>query len=324
MQRKSKKINFIFIIYWFLLTYIIAALVWWFIALNQQNEQTALFKLQQINLAQPQYSNEAEKIQQAKKRKTTQYLGEGATFFLLIMAGAAFVFRAVRRQLKYNQQQQNFMIALTHELKTPIAVAQLNLETLQKRKLDEAQQQHLIQTTLQETNRLNNLCNNMLLSSQIESKNFKIGNEAIDCSQLVSNSVNDYKTRFPQRNFIAAIQPNVFITGDNLLLQMAINNLIDNAIKYSPKETVINILFNQVNKQIIFQVKDQGKGISKAETKKVFNKFYRVGNAATKEAKGTGLGLYLAKKITEEHKGNISFANNLPTGSIFTIILPIS
>ena len=216
------------------------------------------------------------------------------------------------------------MMALTHELKTPIAVAKLNLETLQKRKLEEPQQQRLIATTLQETNRLNSLCNNMLLSSQMESSNFKISNEEINFSELVNECVQDFKIRFPQRSINASINNDIFCNGDRLLLQIAVNNLIDNAIKYSPKETTITIILQQQQGKITAQVLDEGKGIATEEQKKIFNKFYRTGNEATKAAKGTGLGLFLTKKIAEEHNGNISMTDNTPTGSIFTITLQSS
>ena len=147
MPIKTKKLRSIFIIYWFLLAYILAALIWWFIALYQQNRQMAQYELQQLNPVDINYQVELNKIQSLEKRKTAQYIGEGVTFFLLIINGAVFVFRTVRRELKNSRQQQNFMMALTHELKTPIAVAKLNLETLLKRKLDEQQKQRLLQTT---------------------------------------------------------------------------------------------------------------------------------------------------------------------------------
>lgn len=324
MPGKTQKIRYIYSLYWFLLTYIIAALIWWFIALNRQNEQATIFKLQQLKPDQPEYFSDLNKIEDAEKRKRAQYIGEGVAFFLLIAAGATFVFRAVRKQLKFSQEQQNFMMALTHELKTPIAVAQLNLETLQKRKLDEAQQQRLIQTTLQETNRLNALCNNMLLSSQIESSNFRISDEEINFSELTTECVDDFKIRFPQRHIVATVNNDIFCNGDRLLLQMAVNNLIDNAIKYSPKETSITVALSEEKNKITLQVSDEGKGIADEEKKKVFDKFYRVGNAATKTAKGTGLGLYLTKKIVQQHNGNISVTNNMPAGSIFTIILQLA
>ena len=324
MHSKIKKLRSIFIIYWILLAYIIAALVWWFIALNRQNEQMANYKIQELKADQPAYMEQVIKIQDAKKRKTAQYIGEGITFFLLIVAGAVFVFRMVRRQLNFSQQQQNFMMALTHELKTPIAITKLNLETLQKRKLEEAQQQRLIQTTLQEANRLNSLCNNMLLSSQIEASGFKISEEEINFSELAGNCVHDFIVRYPDKKILTTIQADVFTNGDQLLLQMAVNNLIDNAIKYSSKEAAVTIELTQQKNNIFLQVKDEGKGIAAEEKKKVFTKFYRIGNTATKGAKGTGLGLYLTKKIVQQHNGNISVTDNVPSGCIFTIVLQSS
>lgn len=321
---KQKKLNTIFIIYWVLLAYIIAALVWWFVALNKQNKQMAIYKMQQLNTTSISYTKDIEQLKNQQKRKTFQYLGEGITFFLLILAGAIFIFRAVRKQLRFSKEQQHFMMALTHELKTPIAVATLNLETLQKRKLEEPQHQKLIQNTLQEANRLNTLCNNMLLSSQIDASNYSLTNEEVNLSELVETSVAEYKNRFSSHKFIKNINENNFIIGDRMLLQIAVNNLIDNALKYSPKESEILINLFIRNNQTTLQVIDKGKGISQLDKQKIFDKFYRVGNAATKGAKGTGLGLYLTKNIIGKHKGNISVTDNLPNGSNFEIILPWS
>jgi len=320
MPSKSKKLRYIFIIYWFLLAYILAALIWWFIALNRQNKLMMKYETEQLQPTDKNYQAKYNEIKSLEKRKTTQYLGEGVTFFLLIVAGAVFVFRAVRRELRISQQQQNFMIAITHELKTPISVARLNLETMQKRKLDETQQRRLIQTTLEETNRLNALCNNMLLSSQIEAGGYSLTNEETNISELIGNCVQDFISRYPQQKIESAIAPDIFISGDRLLLQILANNLIDNAIKYGAKEPVSVLLSEQGNK-IFFSVKDQGKGIASEERDKIFSKFYRVGNAATKSAKGTGLGLYLCKKIASQHNANISVTDNNPSGAIFTVTL---
>jgi two-component system sensor histidine kinase CiaH len=210
-------------------------------------------------------------------------------------------------------------MAITHELKTPIAVTKLNLETMQKRKLEDSQQQRLIQNTIQEANRLNSLCNNMLLASQIEVGGYSITKEEIDLSDVVRNCVHDFSIRFPQRALQDIITNEIYLEGDFLLLQMAINNLIDNAIKYSSKESPVIISLFIEGKYIQLSVKDEGKGIDNAEKKKVFDKFYRVGNKATKGAKGTGLGLYLTKKIAQQHNANISVTDNKPTGSNFTI-----
>lgn len=321
MPSKSKKLGYIFFLYWFLLAYILAALIFWFIALNRQNRQMIKYETEQLNPADKNYQAALDKIKSLEKRKTAQYLGEGITFFLLIVAGAVFVFRAVRRELRISEQQQNFMIAITHELKTPIAVAKLNLETMQKRKLDEQQQQRLIQTTLEETNRLNALCNNMLLSSQMEAGGYRITNEETNISELVEKCVEDFITRYPQQKIETIIASGIFINGDRLLLQMLVNNLIDNAIKYGPKDLPVTVLLKEENNRIIFSVKDLGKGIADSEKNKIYTKFYRVGNAATKAAKGTGLGLYLCKNIAKQHNANISVTDNNPSGAIFTVLL---
>ncbi len=316
---KTKKLRSIFILYWFLLLYIIVALVWWFIALSKQNHLMADFEINELKKDHPDYTSQVEKILDKEKRKTAQYIGEGAVFFLLIGAGAFVIFRAVRKQFRQGQQQQQLMMAITHELKTPIAVTKLNLETLQKRKLDESQQQRLIQNTIQEANRLNDLCNNILLSSQIEAGGYSITEEEINFSELIQNCADDFITRFPKRNIHTNIAEGILLQGDNLMLQMAINNLIDNALKYSPKDATVNISLTAQGNEILLSVADEGKGIEAAEKKKIFDKYYRIGNKATKEAKGTGLGLYLTKKIIQQHKATIYLKDNSPSGSIFVI-----
>src|SRR6476659_3506850 len=155
-------------VYWLLLVYMVAALCWWFIALDKQNHNIADIRLAEINRNTPAYQSKQTDIITTRNRKTGQYIGEGITFLAVILVGAVFVFRATRRQFRLSRQQQNFMMAITHELKTPIAVTQLNLETLQKRKLDPEMQQKLISNTLEEANRLNVLCNNILLATQLE------------------------------------------------------------------------------------------------------------------------------------------------------------
>ena len=315
-----KKTTSIFILYWFLLAYIMAALVWWYIALSRQNDQMISLKLSDLKKEEKAYQEKYDVIQQEKKRKTAQYIGEGSIFLLLISAGAIFVYRSVNRQLKISQQQQNFMIAITHELKTPIAITKLNLETLQKRKLDETQQQRLLQNTLQEANRMNALCNNMLLSSQIEAGGYRMTAEEINMSRLVENCISDFKDRFPNRIIESTIREDAFIIADSLLIQMAVNNLLDNALKYSAKENKVEVKLLKED-TVELQVMDQGQGIADWEKKLVFEKFYRLGNEATKRSKGTGLGLYLTKKIVDAHKGKIYIADNHPKGSIFILQL---
>lgn len=319
MPFKNKRLVVATFVYWFLLLYIIAALVWWFIALQQLNSQMTDYKMQQLRHGDVDYISKSGDINNEARRKTAQYIGEGSTFLLLIILGAGFVYRAVRRQLKLQLQQQNFMMAVTHELKTPIAVTKLNLETLLRYDLDEEKRQKMMQSALQETNRLNTLATNILVASQLEGGGYHLSKEELDFSSIVLGAAKDYQNRFPEKKWQANIQPGMVIKGDALLLQMLINNLIENAIKYSPKNTLISIELKKENTGVVLLVKDEGPGIANEEKKKVFEKFYRVGSETTRTAQGTGLGLYLCRKIADDHSAQITVSDNSPTGSIFTI-----
>jgi two-component system, OmpR family, sensor histidine kinase CiaH len=318
---KKQRLAFITLVYWFLLIYIVAALVWWFISLENQNRQMFIYRLAQIDKNEPDYNQKLAKIEDERKRKTTQYIGEGSTFLLLILVVAVFVYRATKRQIILSQQQQNFMMAVTHELKTPIAVARLNLETLQKYKLDEAKQQKLISNTLQETERLNTLTNNILVTAELESGHHAISKQEINLSELIKGSVKDFYTRIPDRAIQEDIAENIFVAGERLLLQMLLNNLLDNALKYSDKETAVKVELKKIKDRAVLKILDEGEGIADEEKKRVFQKFYRVGSETTRKAKGTGLGLYLCKRIVHDHEGTITVHDNVPKGSIFIVSL---
>lgn len=324
MTIKPRKIKRIYIIYWVLLSYIIAALVWWFIALMQQNQKMVEIRKAEITQSDSQYTSKIYSIEKERKLKIAQYVGEGSIFFLLIVTGAVFVFRAIRKQLRHSQQQQSFMMAITHELKTPIAVAKLNLETLLKHSLDETRQQRLLHNTLQEANRLNDLSNNLLLSSQIEYGGYLYNPEKTDLSVITKKLIQEYMQRYPERVITASVEENINILGDAILLQITINNLLENALKYSPKNKSINVVLCIKEAQAIFSVADQGPGIPGHEKQNIFKRHYRLGNEATKKAKGTGLGLYLVKNIIRTHNGKINVSDNPGGGSIFAFSIPLA
>jgi K+-sensing histidine kinase KdpD len=319
----KQRLLMVTIVYWVLLSYMVAALVWWFIALQNQNSLMSNMRLADISKSDAQYSQKIAQVNAERKRKVAQYIGEGATFLVLISIGAVFIFRVTRKQIVFSQQQQNFMMAITHELKTPIAITQLNLETLQKRKLEQSKQDMLIQNTLQEANRLNTLCNNILFAAQIDAGAYKPTSEELDWSSIVNQSANEFVRRYSKRNIELSISDGLFILGEQLQLQMLINNLIENALKYSPVDAQVTIKLFEKNDKAIVEVIDEGSGIPDNEKKQVFEKFYRSGDEKLRNTKGTGLGLYLCKKIVAGHKGFITITNNQPKGSIFTVSLNI-
>jgi two-component system sensor histidine kinase CiaH len=320
----GKRFRYIIVVYWLLLLYIVAALVWWFVSLERQNQNLTDLRLSELNsqkatLDPKKFAEGNFKIEKDSKRNTEKYIAEGITFLILIFVGAFFVYRSTSKQFRVQLQQQNFMMAITHELKTPISVAMLNLETLQKYQLDAEKQKKLIRMTLQETSRLDTLINNILVSSQLEGGGYTFSKEELDFSSLFKDCIREAKTRYPERNFIENIEPEIEIAGDPLLLQLLISNLIENAVKYSPKEKPIICKLNRSGTDVLMNIIDEGIGIADTEKSKIFDKFYRTGNESTRKTKGTGLGLYLCNKIAGDHNADISVTNNIPSGTNFAI-----
>lgn len=321
-----KKFRRATVIFWFLLLYIIAALLWWLLSLEQQNRTIHQIQRQQVISTQTSSNNQQAallKINESQRRNSVKFITEGITFLLLILFGAVYIYRLVRREFLVQQQQQNFVMAVTHELKTPISVARLNLETMQKHKLDEEKNNKLLQMTLQETLRLDTLINNILISSQLDVEDYKMLKEELDLSDLLNNSVKQFHQRYSQRKIDLEIETEIEIYGDPLLINLLISNLLENAQKYSqPNKTITCRLFKK-NKKIYLQIIDEGMGIPASEKANIFQKFYRIGNEQTRHSKGTGLGLFISKKIALSHKAEITVTDNEPQGSIFTVIFNV-
>ena len=299
----------------------VAAFIWWYVALVKQNDLLTATKIETLVAKGAVDQQQIATIEAFATRKTKQYIGEGLTFLLLFLLGAIYVYRSLLKQLKYSTLQQNFMMAVTHELKTPIAVTQLNLETIVKRDLQPAQQQHLIENTLKETKRLDALCNNILLASQFEMGQYENSKQIVDLSTIALQCVQSFEERYSNRTCIVSIDAAIQLLGEPLLLQLMLNNLLDNANKYAESETPIYIDLHQNGTSIELTVKDQGIGIAPEDRSKIFDKFYRVGAEQTRSTKGTGLGLYLCKKIVNFHGGAIFIKPNQPKGSIFVVQL---
>jgi signal transduction histidine kinase len=313
------------VLYWTLLAYVVAALIWWFISLEKQNQQIAekernYLLEHKLELSQAAFDEQWDKIQRAEQKNFTKYLSEGITFLALIGLGASWVYRSVRRRFRLQKQQEEFIMAVTHELKTPIAVARLNLETIQRYPLDEEKRERLVKTTLDETARLNFLTNNILVASQLAGQSFRSERNELNLAGLLHDCIRDFQKRFPNRELIAHMPEEVVLNGDPLLLQILVNNLLENAQKYAPKDSPIQLNLSQESTAILLEVIDQGPGIPRSERKQIFERFYRIENETTRKTAGTGLGLYLCKKIAANHQATISVSDHLPRGSNFAVV----
>lgn len=310
--------------FWVLVIYILAALAWWYIELDQQNDLMLQYKTATLQRTGNDAGDALASIQDEHQRNAKQYIGEGLTFFVFILLGGIFLYIAVRRQIRYHLQQRNFMMAVTHELKTPIAVTKLSLETLKRHQLDEDKKNKIIHQAINETERLDTLCNNILLSSQLDAGGYQLSKNNVDISVLLNNIVDAYTIRYPERSFQHLIANGLHCMGDEFLIRIAINNIIGNAIKYTSANTSVEITCAAADEHIEILVKDQGEGIPDQMKSKIFEKFYRLEDERTRKATGTGLGLYLSTKIIQDHGGKMFVRDNTPKGSIFVIRLPQS
>lgn len=316
--------RFVNILYISIFLYTVAALLFWGHSLNEQSLLIHKYELRDLDNRIDSVQNQVEykiaeaNIQDRLNRRNRQYMGEGIAFLCVILVGAGVVYTAIRRSQLLSKQQHNFMLSITHELKSPIAAIKLNLETMLRRKLSEEQQGTLMQRSVKETNRLNDLCNNLLLASQLDSAAFNPANERINLSAIVKETAEQYIER-NSHAFLLNIEQEGFVYGDKVLWKLVVSNLIENACKYSPVDSLITVKLNKNEDDLIFQVADQGPGIADEEKQKIFKKFYRVGSEESRNTKGTGLGLYIVSQIVDKHKGAIVVQDNLPQGSIFEV-----
>jgi signal transduction histidine kinase len=288
MKRFKKPIT----IFYFLVLYALAELTWWGYLLIASNA-----------------------------KRMPMILGEGSVFLIILLVGIYFFQRTIKKESEFHQQQQNFLLSVTHELKSPLAAIKLVLQTLVKRDLTKDKRDQLIGNSIEDVGRLDDLVENMLLATRIENNSYSYPKELFDFSELVK-SIFDRAiiTSENTRNFQQQIEENISIMGDRFALGSLINNIIENAIKYSPTGAAIQVQLYQQTNKVFFIVADQGVGIPTSERQKIFQKFYRSGNELTRKNKGTGLGLFIVAQVAKNHQAKVLVSNNQPKGTIFEII----
>jgi K+-sensing histidine kinase KdpD len=246
-------------------------------------------------------------------------IGEGGVFLILLFWGIWWIKKNVWQDLKRAQKEKNFLLAVTHELKTPIAAIRLNSQTLKNRKLTEEQAQDLCADIITESNRLETLVNNILLATQFEQNTSLTNWQTMDFSILVETQIKRFQQLFPERVVNSNIQSNIQMNIEENMLVSLLFNLLENANKYSPASEPISVSLKGNDHLVLLEISDNGMGIPVEERKSVFDKFHRLGNEQTRSQKGTGLGLYIVKEICKAHRAEINISDNTPKGSRFHI-----
>ncbi len=321
---------------YFIMGYMLLAFVWWSFLLFTKNRDAfqAKIELQQMGMAAEgviktpmdfYVSDRYQELMTAYRKQERMIMGETIFLSLSLLAGIYVIYRGYQREVASSRQQRNFLLSITHELKSPLAGIRLALETIAKRgdQLPLDKRQMLSQRGIKEADRLNKLVEDLLLSARLESA-YQFHQEPLDLQELVARIVLQQSQQNPEADI--EFLPDVSlaqVSGDRQALTSVIINLIENAVKYSPQPAKVSVRLRQEDKMVCLEVADQGIGISTKDKKQVFEKFYRVGSEDTRKTKGTGLGLFIVKELIKAHHGTIRVKDNQPQGTVFAITLPI-
>jgi signal transduction histidine kinase len=318
-----------------IIAYMLLAFGWWGILLLRKNEEAHIAQVNELayRMAVQQGSNDEEAFRNTKvyqqltsdfERGQKMIIGEAVILILSLIGGLVLLFRFLRKEISAAEQQRNFLLSITHELKSPLAGIRLILETFQKRReLKPEIQEKLSTNALAETDRLTALVNDLLLSAKLENV-YDINEESLDLGQLIHEAADRVAMKYKSASLHVDIAQDVgLVKGDRLGLTSVAVNLLENAAKYSQPSPVIHTSLQRGGaKELIWEVSDNGMGIPDREKRRVFTKFYRVGNEDTRTTKGTGLGLFIVKQLVEKHGGQLELLDNEPQGTTFRIFLP--
>lgn len=249
-------------------------------------------------------------------------VGEGSVFLLLLLFGLWRIKSTIRKEINIARQQNNFMLSVTHELKTPLAATKLYLQTLLRhQQLPEEKKQEVLNKAIEESNRLEGLVEQILTASRLEQQSIDLNRTKFELNEAVSELIQIQQNRQNiQIAFQAAQEINVHT--DRFLLQTAINNLLENAIKFTDSAKGVSVKISVHELYISIRIKDFGKGISVEDQRLLFRKFSRLGNEETRTTKGTGLGLYIAFQSSKAIGGIVKLINPGEAGAEFEIQIP--
>ncbi|MCD6065989.1 MAG: hypothetical protein K0S33_815 [Bacteroidetes bacterium] len=325
MAKKKLNSNTLFYV---VVAYVLIQFVWWEVLLVQQTREIHREKETIVALGATsgkQLQEELATLTKKENKRIYMILGEGTIFLIVITIAIIRVYKAHKREKEIALQQKNFLLSVSHELKTPLATSKLSLQTLLSRQLSQEIQQEIISSTLYENERLTQLIENILISTRLDdtenANTLLINKENINISELSREVMKKAFTSAQQSRLSASIEDGVFLVTDKAVFPSIIINLVENALKYSPADATVEFKLSKQSNSVLLQVADKGIGISASDKQKIFDKFFRAGNEETRNNKGTGLGLFIVKKIVEMHNGKISAKDNSPKGTLFEVMI---
>lgn len=250
---------------------------------------------------------------------------EGIFFLVLVLFGAWLIYRALVKTEELKFHQQNFLMAVTHELKTPLASIKIYLDTLQSVKISEEKKATVIPRIKADVGRLEKLVENILDAGRFERSGYHLNKEQFNLTDMVTQGLDKLQT-LPIQSRLQInrdLESDISMYGDRKALARAFDAILENSLKYSDKDKIIiDAGLKQKTEKIELVVSDNGIGLSRKETSEIFNRFYRVGHEMTRGKPGSGLGLYLSREIIRAHNGKITaHSNGVGNGTTLIITL---
>ena len=311
MNQSKQKLR---IISAFVLGYMLFALLWWTILLLQKAESIH-------NLKTALNENET-LVAEEYLRQKTMIIGEGLVFGLSLIAGIVLLNRGFKREIITAKQQKNFLLSVTHELKSPITAIQLILNTFKKRTLNNEQTSRLLNDGEAEVTRLKKLVDDLLISARLNTA-VNIERENIDLEKIILPLIDQFHRSNPEFEIKLEKSNKIYNVNTNESgLSLIISNLLENAIKYSGQENKLLIKIIEHAEKVNILIEDFGVGIADKEKSNIFNQFYRIGDENIRSSQGTGLGLYIVSELCEKLNIKYSVSDNSPKGSIFALVVP--
>jgi signal transduction histidine kinase len=265
-------------------------------------------------------------FENAASRQTAVYTWTGILVVVLIVTSGTLAARAIGRQAKLNRLKNDFIATISHELKTPLSSMRVLVDTLlEGRYRDQTQATEYLQLVSKENQRLSRLIDNFLTFSRMERNKRAFEFAEVEPNDIVRDAVGTIRDRFESagcRLNIELASELPTINADRDAMVTVLLNLLDNAYKYSENDKQITIRTYSTDRSVCFEVADKGIGLSRRDTKRVFNRFYQVDQSLSRRTGGCGLGLSIVKFIVDAHGGTIDVQSRLGQGSTFAVTLP--
>ena len=288
------------LIFYILSVYVVVQFIWWGYHLIELTREAAEESVQITT-------------------RLTMIFGEGSVFLLFVLIGVWQIRRAIKKELQLSEKQNNFLLSVTHELKTPLAANKLYIQTITKRELTKEQTDEILTKAIEENIRLEGMIDNILNASRLENNALVLEKEIFSLSDLVVKVSSRFNAVLGKDLVKIEDSGNIRINADKFMIETILNNLIENSLKYAGIQDPITIYIRKGKKYLQFGVVDSGPGVPGEFKTEIFNKFFRVGNEETRTQKGTGLGLFIVDQFVKLHKGTVTCIDKEPSGINFQI-----